>query len=62
MLYVGKGGFYEGRANGEQGWFPRNTIKIHSPKQIQVANNEPLPITTVPVNSTDNGIKVSKEK
>lgn len=27
VLYIGKGGYWEGRANGLHGWFPQNAIK-----------------------------------
>lgn len=27
MTYIGKGGFWEGKADGKEGWFPRLAIK-----------------------------------
>ena len=27
MLFIGKGGYWEGRAGGKQGWFPALAIK-----------------------------------
>ena len=27
MVYIGKGGYWEGRADGKQGWFPALSIR-----------------------------------
>ena len=31
VLYVGKGGFWEGKTVDQRGWFPQNAIKEISP-------------------------------
>lgn len=30
VLYIGKGGYWEGRAGGRQGWFPQDAIEAVS--------------------------------
>lgn len=36
VLFIGKGGYWEGRAGGQEGWFPCAAIKEVTANNVQV--------------------------
>ena len=40
MFFIGKGGYWEGRVGGREGWFPCAAIK-------ELTNNVPVPVPNV---------------
>ena len=65
MTFIGKGGFWEGKVDGKEGWFPRLAIKELNDDEFEYATltrkeSKPKITAAVPIEKKEDPILVPK--